>query len=94
MRWKSHSRANEKERVQARKEAIEENNHIFYGLGQNTIRLRLSETNMKRERDWRVWREYALNSTPLVVDLSYLENIKNYSKTKSLIQSEGIFVRT
>ena len=92
LRWKSHSRANEKERVQARKEAIEENDHIFYGLGQNTIRLRLSETNMKRELNWRVWREYALNSTPLVVDLSYLKDIKNYSKTKSLIQSEGIFV--
>ena len=93
-RLKSHSRANEKERVQAKKEAIEENNHLFYGLGQNTIRLRLSETNMKKELDWRVWREFALNSTPLVVDFSYLNNIKNFSKTKSLIDREGMFVAT
>ena len=90
-RWKSHSRANEKERVEARKEKIEKNDHIFYGLGQNTIKLRLSETNMKRDLDWKVWREYALNSTPLVVDFSYLDKVKNISKTKSLIQKEGIF---
>ena len=94
-RLKSHSRANEKERIQERKKAIEENDHIFYGLGQNTIKLRLSDSNMKRELDWKVWREFALNSTPLVVDFSYLNNIKNFSKTKSLIQREGIiFVTT
>ena len=54
----------------------------------------LSETNMKKELDWRVWREFALNSTPLVVDFSYLNNIKNFSKTKSLIDREGMFVAT
>ena len=90
-RLKSNSQANLNERVQAKKEAIEENDHIFYGLGQNTTRIRLSETNMKKELDWRVWREFALNSTPLVVDFSYLKNIKDSSKTKSLINREGIF---
>ena len=59
-RLKSHSQSILKERVQARRDAIEENNHIYYGLGQNTIRLRISETNSKKEMDWRVWRELSL----------------------------------
>jgi len=89
MRRKSHSKELEKEKVKSKKDAIADNSHIFYGLGQNTIKLRLSEANMKKESDWRVWREFSLNSTPLVVDFSYASKLQNHHRMKSLIQSEA-----
>ena len=78
-----------KDRIQEREEAIKGEDHLFYGLGHNSIRIRMSETMMKAELDWRVWREFAINSTPLVVDFSYLSQINNLAKKRSLIQSEG-----
>ena len=89
MRHKSHSKPIRERGIQAKKDAIKENDHLFYGLGNNAINLRLSDLSMKRDLDWRVWREFSLRSSPLIVDFSYISKLKNFHRVKSLIEREG-----
>jgi len=67
---------------------IEECNHIYYGLGENTILMRLPDQHMKRHFDWCGWREH-IYGQPLVIDFSYLSNIKSLKHRKSMMKMEA-----
>ena len=92
MRRKSYSKSKHDVRVKSKQTAVAETDHIYYGLGHNTIMLRLSDQTLKKELDWRVWREFSLGSSPLIVDFSYVSNIQNNMRVKSLVQTEGIVI--
>jgi len=74
--------------IERKQAEIEECNHIYYGLGENTILMRLPDQHMKRHYDWCGWREH-IYGQPLVIDFSYLSNIKSLKHRKSMMKMEA-----
>jgi hypothetical protein len=72
----------------AKEDEIAECDHIYYGLGHNTIYLRKSDSAMREHYHWQVMREFHIG-TPLIVDFSYLEKIKSKQYKKGLIYNEA-----
>ena len=77
----------EKDAKNLKQEQSENCNHIFYGLGHNTIFLRLNEMAIRNHANWNAIREYQLGN-PLVVDFSYMSKLKNKKFLKKLIFNE------
>ena len=73
-----------------KKEEAENCDHIFYGLGHNSIFLRLNENTIKKHHAWNVWREHIIGQ-PLVVDFSYLSKLRNNKAFKSMIMNEAAY---
>ena len=73
-----------------KKEEAQNCDHIFYGLGHNSIMLRLNENTIKKREAWNVWREHIIGQ-PLVVDFSYLSKLRNNKAFKSMIMNEAAY---
>jgi len=71
-----------------RKENIDNCDHIYYGLGNNCIHMRLSEKTVRTQLNWNSIREFQFGS-PLVIDFSYLSQIKSKKHIKTLIHNEA-----
>merc|ERR1712110_1012591 len=65
-----------------KKEDAQNCDHIFYGLGHNSIMLRLNENTIKKREAWNVWREHIIGQ-PLVVDFSYLSKLRNNKASRA-----------
>ena len=50
--------------------------------------MRIPEQIIKKHFDWCGWREH-IHGQPLVVDFSYMSNIKNIKHRKSMIKTEA-----
>jgi len=80
--------ANKAGATNKKKQEMEECEHIYYGLGGNIIQLRINDDHMKRFYNWQGVREFSIG-TPLVVDFSYLKNIKSNKNVKGVIDREA-----
>jgi len=88
LRKKRYSMHNEKFEIERRQKEIDQCDHLYYGLGENTIHMRIPEQIIKKHFDWCGWREH-IHGQPLVVDFSYMSNIKNIKHRKSMIKTEA-----
>ena len=73
-----------------KKEEAQNCDHIFYGLGHNSIMLRLNDLTIKKQEAWNVWREHIIGQ-PLVIDFSYLSKLRNNKAFKSMIMNEAAY---
>jgi len=77
---------------QQRLKDIANEKHIFYGLGENAIMIRMDDSTMDRRYNWEAIREFYDWGQPLVIDLSFLEQYRTTGASlKSLIYNEVPF---
>ena len=88
IRLKRYRQSNHAPGVKRKQEEIDNCSHIYYGLGHNTINLRLNDSTVDKHHNWSAWRQFILGQ-PLVVDFSYLSNLKSYKHIKSMIRQEA-----
>jgi len=72
-----------------RKEEEANEKHIFYGLGANTIHLRMNDKTVDRMGNWNAIREFHEWGQPLVIDLSFTTLYRQKAEyVKSFFQQE------
>ena len=88
IRLKRHRQSRHAPGVKRKQEEVENCKHIYYGLGHNTINLRLNDNTVDKYHNWSAWRQFILGQ-PLVVDFSYLSQIKSHKHIKSMVRQEA-----
>jgi len=57
--------------------------HLIYGLGHNTIRIRLYDSHIENHDNWNAVREFMPWGQPLVIDLAFMKNM-TFKQAKSM----------
>ena len=88
-RHRTHKYANN---IGKKEEQAKNCDHIFYGLGHNTIFLRKNDISIKMHHDWCALREFVIGR-PLVVDFSFAQQIKSQKAIKSLMREAALAIK-
>ena len=92
LRKKRHRTHNYENNIGKKEERAKNCDHIFYGLGHNTIFLRKNDISIKMHHDWCALREFVIGQ-PLVVDFSFAQQIKSQKAIKSLIREAALAIK-
>jgi len=73
--------------IKRREDAIANEKHLYYGLGENSLMLRTTDQKFRDTLNWSAVREF-VHGVPLIIDSSYMAEHKIHKNVRSLVFNE------